>query len=109
MTIKKLKPRKWLICNPLPNTSTSCNKDLNGGYGTWDKIGKNLVSKFIARLKKNNIKIPVLCLGYIRALLEEKGIKCTYTENTIESSLIIQKEEATNVPQRLQVETWLIF
>ena len=33
--------RTWLISNPIPNTSTSCNKDLNGGYGTWDKIGNN--------------------------------------------------------------------
>tara|TARA_S200000501_G_C20599844_1_gene645395 strand:- start:303 stop:491 length:189 start_codon:yes stop_codon:yes gene_type:complete len=51
------KERTWLISNPIPNTSTSCNKDLNGGYGTWDKIGNNLLSKFIARLKKKNIKL----------------------------------------------------
>ena len=94
MTIKTLKKRKWLISNPLPNTATSCNKDLNGGYGTWDKIGNNLISKFIAKSKKkNNIKIPVLCLGYIRAILEEKGINCNYSENLNESKLIIQKEK----------------
>ncbi len=92
MTIKKFKNRKWLICNPLPNTSTSCNKDLNGGYGTWDKIGNNLLSKFIARSKKSNIKIPVLCLGYIRAILEEKGINCNYSENIEESKKIIQND-----------------
>ncbi len=91
MTIKKFKNRKWLICNPLPNTSTSCNKDLNGGYGTWDKIGNNLISKFIARSKKNNIKIPVLCLGYIRAILKEKGINCSYSEKIIDTNKIIQK------------------
>ena len=54
------KERTWLISNPIPNTSTSCNKDLNGGYGTWDKIGNNLISNFIARLKKKNIKVIVV-------------------------------------------------
>ena len=62
MNITISKKRTWLISNPIPNTSTSCNKDLNGGYGTWDKIGNNLISQFIARAKKKNIKIPVLCL-----------------------------------------------
>ena len=46
------KKRLWLISNPIPESETSCNKDLNGGYGTWDKIGKNIISKFIARAKK---------------------------------------------------------
>lgn len=93
MTFKKLKKRNWLLCNPLPNTSTSCNKDLNGGYGTWDKIGNNLISKFIAKSKKNNIKIPVLCLGYIRAILEEKGINCSYSENLTDSKIKIKNDE----------------
>ena len=43
-----LKKRTWLISNPIPNSSTSCNKDLNGGYGTWDKIGNNIISRFIS-------------------------------------------------------------
>ena len=72
------KKRTWLISNPIPNSSTSCNKDLNGGYGTWDKIGNNLISQFIARAKKKNIKIPVLCLAYISSILESKGISSIY-------------------------------
>ncbi len=92
-----MKKTNWLICNPLPNTLTSCNKDLNGGYGTWDKIGNSLISKFIARSKKNNIKIPVLCLGYISAILEEKGINCIYSENIIDSKIKIQEKEIEGV------------
>ena len=87
------KERTWLISNPIPNTSTSCNKDLNGGYGTWDKIGNNLLSKFIARLKKKNIKIPVICLGYISSILESKGINTIYTESILNSKQIIKKEK----------------
>ena len=45
--------RTWLISNPIPDSPTSCNKDLNGGYGTWDKIGNNPISRIIARLKKS--------------------------------------------------------
>ena len=85
--------RTWLISNPIPNTFSSCNKDLNGGYGTWDKIGNNLISKFIARLKKKNIKIPVICLGYISSILESKGINTIYTESLSNTKQIIQKEK----------------
>ena len=46
-----LKIRSWLITNALPESSSSCNKDLNGGYRTWDKIGNNLISKIIAKSK----------------------------------------------------------
>ena len=88
-----LKKRTWLISNPIPNSSTSCNKDLNGGYGTWDKIGNNIISKFISRAKKKNIKIPVLCLGYINSILESKGINSIYTESLINSKQIIQNEQ----------------
>ena len=87
------KERTWLISNPIPNTSTSCNKDLNGGHGTWDQVGNNLLSKFIARLKKKNIKIPVICLGYISSILESKGINTIYTESLLNSKQLIQKEK----------------
>ncbi len=33
-----IKKGSCLITNPLPNSSTSCNKDSNGDYGTWDRI-----------------------------------------------------------------------
>ena len=82
---KKIEKRLWLISNPIPKSETSCNKDLNGGYGTQDKIGKNIISKFIARAKKNNIKIPVLCLGYIRAILDKKNIDSIYSESLLNS------------------------
>ena len=87
-----IKKGSWLISNPLPDSSTSCNKDLNGGYGTWDKIGDNLISKLIARAKKSNIKLPVLCLGYIQQIIESKNIQCFYSENYKESINIIKNE-----------------
>ena len=87
------KRRTWLISNPLPNGSTSCNKDLNGGYGTWDKIGENLISKLIGRAKKNNIKLPVLCLSYIHNIIESNDIECLYTECYEESIKNILNKE----------------
>ena len=97
MNKKNKKKRLWLISNPIPESETSCNKDLNGGYGTWDKIGNNIFSKFIARAKKDNIKLPVLCLGYIRAILHEKNIDSIYSESLINSKAIIQREEIEGV------------
>ncbi len=85
--------RFWLISNPLPKSSTSCNKDLNGGYGTWDKIGNNFISKIIGRLKKRNIKLPVLCLSYIQKLLEDRNINCFYSEDFYETLKIISKKK----------------
>lgn len=70
-----------LLINPLPNVITSVNKDLNGGYGTKDEIGKNLLSKLLGYGKKRNIKIPVLCMGYIASILKSKNIKTEYFEN----------------------------
>ena len=92
-----IKKRSWLISNPLPDSSTSCNKDLNGGYGTWDKIGENLISKLIARAKKSNIKLPVLCLGYIQKIIESNDIQCFYTESYDESIKIIENKEIEGV------------
>ena len=92
-----IKQRKWLICNPIPNSYSSCNKDLNGGYGTWDKIGDNIISKIIGKAKKNNIKIPVLCLGYIHTILIKKGFDCIYSENYKESLIISKKESYEGV------------
>ena len=92
-----IKNRSWLISNPLPDSSTSCNKDLNGGYGTWDRIGDNLISKLIARAKKSNIKLPVLCLGYIQKIIESNDIKCFYTESYDESIKIITNKEIEGV------------
>ena len=70
-----------LLINPIPNVITSVNKDLNGGYGTKDEIGKNLLSKLLKLGKKRNIKIPVLCMGYIASILKSKNIKTEYFEN----------------------------
>ena len=56
-----IKKGSWLISNPLPDSSTSCNKDLNGGYGTWDKIGDNLISKLIGRAKKKRLLRSLDC------------------------------------------------
>ena len=92
-----IKKGSWLISNPLPDYSTSCNKDLNGGYGTWDKIGDNLISKLIARAKKRNIKLPVLCLGYIQKIIESNNIQCFYTESYNESLNIIKNKEIQGV------------
>jgi len=76
-----MKFKSILLINPIPKSFTSINKDLNGGYGTRDEIGKNILSKVISYAKKRNIKIPVLCMGYISAILNSKKIKNYYFEN----------------------------
>ena len=92
-----IQKRSWLISNPLPVSNTSCNKDLNGGYGTWDRIGDNFISKLIAKAKKSNIKLPVLCLGYIQKIIESNGIQCFYTESYDESLKIIENKKIEGV------------
>ena len=75
-----LKEKSWLIANPIPNSLASCNKDLNGGYGTWDVIGKSIFSKFLAYSKKE-YKNSILCLAYIASILEAKSLKTFYSED----------------------------
>ena len=82
-----------LLINPLPNTLTSTNKDLNGGYGTSDQIGSNLFSRILGYAKKRNIKIPVLCLGYISSILNQKEIKNNYFENCDEVISFLQNNK----------------
>ena len=65
--------KRWLIANPLPTNATSCNKDLNSGYGTIDNIGSSVISRILGKVKKKNIKLPVLALGYVAAILKTKG------------------------------------
>ena len=49
-----IKSITWLISNRLTNDSTSCNKELNGGYGAWDKIVEDIISHVIAKSKENH-------------------------------------------------------
>ena len=81
----------WLIANPLPTRSTSCNKDLNGGYGTCDKIGDSILAKLIARFKGRAIKLPVLSLSYISSILKLKGKNLFYSEDYNSCLNIISK------------------
>ena len=82
-----------LLINPIPDVITSVNKDLNGGYGTRDEIGKNILSKLIGYGKKRNIKIPVLCMGYITSILKSKKIKNDYLENCKKVISFIKKNK----------------
>ncbi len=85
--------RKWLICNPIPNSLASCNKDLNGGYGTWDVIGGNILSIIMGYMKKRSVKIPVMCLAYINEILSRKGIQTFYSEDYDEIIKIVENFE----------------
>ena len=85
--------KKWLIANPLPTNATSCNKDLNSGYGTIDNIGSSVISRILGKVKKKNIKLPVLALGYVAAILKTKGIEANYSERASEiKDLIINNQ-----------------
>lgn len=90
----------WLIANPIPDTSHCCNKDLNGGYGTLDKVGNNLYSNFLSRAKKKYIKLPVLSLAYLSSILKSKGKNISYSES-YEGSLIKAKN--------LEIEACIVY
>jgi len=58
---------------------TAINKDLAGGFGTASNYGKSLPSRALAWIKRSSVRLPVLSLGYIAAILKEKGHEVDYS------------------------------
>ena len=83
----------WLIANPIPNKATSCNKDLNGGYGTLDEIGESISSRLLSFAKKKSVKLPVLTLSYLISILKSNGRNINYSESFSECIEFFNKKE----------------
>ena len=64
---------KILVLNPPAPDHSYINRDLMGGMGVHIKLGGDLVSRFLSRIKSNYIRIPVVQLVSGATLLEKEG------------------------------------
>ena len=61
------------------------SKDNNGGYGSSNRYGSNLISKAINWFVKNNIDWPPLSAVHIAGILKSKGHEVLYMRKLPES------------------------
>lgn len=61
---------KVLLINPPNPERKYINRDLMGGMGVQISFGESSKSKFVAYLKSQSIKLPVLSLAYAAAVLD---------------------------------------
>ena len=59
------------------------NKDLNGGFGTADDYGTSITSNIIKKIKKKNIKLPIISFAFLQAIFKEQGHNVKYFEGTL--------------------------
>lgn len=59
-----------LILNPPVPRGSLTNRDLMGGMGINDDFGTSVSSRFVAFLKNQGTRMPVMTLGYAAALLQ---------------------------------------
>lgn len=59
------------------------NKDLNGGFGTADSYTKRWPEKIIGMIKRKNIRLPIISLGFLMGILKQKNIAAKYYEGTL--------------------------
>ncbi len=55
------------------SNSGSMNKDLAGGFGTASTFGNTPFLRFLTRVKKGKVNIPIMAFGYLSAILKERG------------------------------------
>lgn len=58
----------------------SMDKDLAGGLGTYSFLGNSLFARFLAIMKKQLIKIPLLAFANLQAILKNKGHEVGYLD-----------------------------
>jgi len=56
------------------------NKDLNGGFGTADDYGDSWTSRIVKKLKKKQIRLPIVGIAFLQALLKQQGHEVQYFE-----------------------------
>ena len=69
---------KILILDIYPNKPYRISKDNNGGYGSSNRYGSNLISKAINWFVKKNIDWPPLSAVHIAGILKSKGHEVLY-------------------------------
>ena len=69
---------KILILDIYPKKPYRISKDNNGGYGSSNRYGSNLISKAISWFVKHNVDWPPLSSVHIAGILKEKGHKVFY-------------------------------
>src|SRR5437870_12817731 len=62
---------------------TAINKDLSGGYGTSSDFGSSWFVGMMKRLKRNAVKLPVMTLGYLAAILRQRGHEVHFTQGDL--------------------------
>ena len=69
---------KILILDIYPKKPYRISKDNNGGYGSSNRYGSNLISKAISWFVKHNVDWPPLSSVHIAGILKAKGHKVFY-------------------------------
>ena len=69
---------KILILDIYPKKPYRISKDNNGGYGSSNRYGSNLISKAISWFVKHNVDWPPLSSVHIAGILKKKGHKVFY-------------------------------
>ena len=69
---------KILILDIYPNKPYRISKDNNGGYGSANKYGTNLISKAINWFVKKNVDWPPLSCVHVAGILREKNHQVKY-------------------------------
>jgi radical SAM superfamily enzyme YgiQ (UPF0313 family) len=72
---------KIVIFDPYKAGNFKINKDQAGGYGTCNKLGNGIFSKFLSFFVKKMINYPPLYSLYISSILKKKGFDVSYTQN----------------------------
>lgn len=70
-----------LILDVYPETNYRISKDQNGGYGTANNYGRNLISKLLKIFVKNSIDFPPLYSVYVAGELLNQGYDVSYSKN----------------------------
>ena len=67
-----------LILDIYPNKPYRISKDNNGGYGSANRYGSNLISKAINWFVKKNVDWPPLSSVHVAGILRSKGHAVVY-------------------------------
>ena len=89
------------------------NKDLSGGFGTSSKFGQSIFSKFLIKIKKNSVKVPILMLGYLARALKDNGhnVELLTTDKLCNADLyiiyssLIEHNAEINFAKKIKKET----
>ena len=69
---------KILILDPYKKANYRISKDTNGGYGTSNDFGNNLIPRILKFLLKKKSDYPSLNVAYTHSVLREKGHQVEY-------------------------------